>query len=69
LIPIDPFSGEEIKKFLQVEFKINNYLYLDRIVDIAQGNPRLAVMAAPHFQTYLKLPYYEVFLMPSKSPQ
>jgi hypothetical protein len=33
-IPIDPFSGEEIKKFLQVEFKINNYLYLDRIVDI-----------------------------------
>jgi hypothetical protein len=40
------FSGEEIKKFLQVEFKINNYLYLDRIVDIAQGNPRLAVMAA-----------------------
>jgi hypothetical protein len=23
-IPIDPFSGEEIKKFLQVEFKINN---------------------------------------------
>jgi hypothetical protein len=23
-----------------------NHLYLDRIVDIAQGNPRLAVMAA-----------------------
>jgi hypothetical protein len=46
LEPIDPFSGEEIKKFLQVEFKINNHLYLDRIVDIAQGNPRLAVMAA-----------------------
>ena len=45
-IPIDPFSGEEIKNFLQVEFKINNHLYLDRIVDIAQGNPRLAVMAA-----------------------
>jgi hypothetical protein len=31
---------------MKYEFKINNYLYLDRIVDIAQGNPRLAVMAA-----------------------
>ncbi len=45
-IAIDPFSDEEIKKFLQTEFEINNHLYLDRIVDIAQGNPRVAVMAA-----------------------
>ena len=45
-IDIVPFSDEEIKKFLQTEFEINNHLYLDRIVDIAQGNPRVAVMAA-----------------------
>ena len=45
-IAIVPFSDEEIKKFLQTEFEINNHLYLDRIVDIAQGNPRVAVMAA-----------------------
>lgn len=45
-ITIDPFTDEEIKKLLQDEFEINNHLYLDRIVDIAQGNPRVAVMAA-----------------------
>ncbi|MCF6202947.1 MAG: hypothetical protein L3J59_04635 [Methylococcaceae bacterium] len=45
-IAIDPFSDEEIKEFLNTEFEINNHLYLDRIVDIAQGNPRVAVMAA-----------------------
>ena len=43
---INPFTDEEIKKLLQEEFEINNHLYLDRIVDIAQGNPRVAVMAA-----------------------
>ncbi len=45
-ITINPFTDEEIKKLLQDEFEINNHLYLDRIVDIAQGNPRVAVMAA-----------------------
>lgn len=45
-ITIDPFTDEEIKKLLQDEFEINNHLYLGRIVDIAQGNPRVAVMAA-----------------------
>jgi CheY-like chemotaxis protein len=45
-IVIVPFSDEEIKNFLQAEFEIHNHRYLDRIVDIAQGNPRLAVMAA-----------------------
>jgi len=45
-IKIEPLSDEEIKKLLQDEFEINNHLYLDRIVDIAQGNPRVAVMAA-----------------------
>ena len=45
-ITIDPFTDEEIKELLQNEFDINNHLYLDRIIEIAQGNPRLAVMAA-----------------------
>ena len=45
-IAITPFTDEQIKKLLQDEFEINNHLYLDRIVDIAQGNPRVAVMAA-----------------------
>ncbi len=45
-ITIEPFTDEEIKKLLQEEFEINNHLYLDRIVDIAKGNPRVAVMAA-----------------------
>jgi len=45
-IVISSFSDEEIKKILQTEFDIHHHLYLDRIVDIAQGNPRIAVMAA-----------------------
>ena len=45
-IVINLFSDEEIRKISQAEFEINNHLYLDRIVDIAQGNPRVAVMAA-----------------------
>jgi hypothetical protein len=45
-INIVPFTDEEIKKLLKDEFEINNHLYLDRIADIAQGNPRIAVMAA-----------------------
>lgn len=45
-IAINPFTDDEVKKLLQDEFDINNYLYLNRIVDIAQGNPRVAVMAA-----------------------
>ena len=45
-ISIEPFTDEEIKKLVQDEFEINNHLYLDRIVDISHGNPRIAVMAA-----------------------
>ncbi len=45
-ITIKPFTDEEIKILLKDEFEIINHLYLDRIVDIAQGNPRIAVMAA-----------------------
>ncbi|MFQ5713181.1 MAG: hypothetical protein ACE5GU_04055 [Candidatus Scalinduaceae bacterium] len=45
-INLSPFTDNEIKKLVQDEFEINNHLYLDRIVDIAQGNPRVAIMAA-----------------------
>lgn len=45
-ISLSPFTDSEIKKLVQDEFEINNHLYLDRIIDIAQGNPRVAIMAA-----------------------
>ena len=45
-ISLNPFSDKEIKKLVQDEFEINNPLYLDRIVDISKGNPRLAIMAS-----------------------
>lgn len=46
LIRLTPFSEEQIKELVREDFDIRNYLYLDRIAEIAQGNPRLAVMAA-----------------------
>lgn len=45
-INIKPFTNEEIKKLVQEEFEIKNQSYLDRIVSISHGNPRIAVMAA-----------------------
>lgn len=45
-ISLNPFTDEEIKKLLQDEFEIHNHLYLERIIDIAHGNPRVAIMAA-----------------------
>lgn len=46
LIRLTPFGEEQIKELVREEFDIGNYLYLDRIAEIAKGNPRLAVMAA-----------------------
>jgi hypothetical protein len=47
LLPEPPLQqDDEIKEFVKREFEINNRHYLDRIADIAKGNPRLAVMAA-----------------------
>ncbi len=43
LIPLDE---KQIKQLVVDEYGINNHLYLDRIWDISQGNPRLAIMAA-----------------------
>ena len=45
-IEIKPMKPEEIKGFIEKQYSITNHAYLDRISDIAGGNPRLAVMAA-----------------------
>lgn len=45
-ISLIPFTDDEIKSLIQDEFNINNQLYLNRIIEIAQGNARIAVMAA-----------------------
>lgn len=45
-ISLKPFSDNEIEKLLQDDFGIKNTLYLKRIIEIAHGNPRLAIMAA-----------------------
>jgi hypothetical protein len=45
-ISIPPLTDEQIKQLAEKEFGILNNLYLDRIVRIAQGNPRIAIMAA-----------------------
>lgn len=43
---VAPFTDEEIKEFVEIEFEILNPRFLDRIVDVAKGNPRLAVMVS-----------------------
>lgn len=46
-IEIGAFSNDEIKKIIQSDdFKINEPSYVDRILKIAQGNSRLAIMCA-----------------------
>lgn len=43
---LQPLNEDSIKNIVKKEFSINNEVYLDRIVNISQGNPRLAIMAA-----------------------
>lgn len=38
-------KDEEIRKLIEAAFGITNHIYLDRIVDIAEGNARLAMLA------------------------
>lgn len=45
-IEIGSFSDKEIKELVTDEFEIRHPYVLERISDIAKGNPRLAVMAA-----------------------
>lgn len=43
---LEPLANDQIKELIADEYGIINQHYLERIVDVAQGNPRLAVMAA-----------------------
>lgn len=45
-IELNSLDENQIKQILKDEYEILNPLYLNRIADIAQGNPRLAIMAA-----------------------
>ncbi|MHC5826648.1 MAG: Cdc6/Cdc18 family protein, partial [Nostoc sp.] len=45
-IELNSLDENQIKQILKDEYEILNHLYLNRIADIAQGNPRLAIMAA-----------------------
>lgn len=45
-VEIEPFTDEQVKELVADEYGIRNYRYLERIADVARGNPRLAVMAA-----------------------
>lgn len=45
-ITIDKLSDESIKEILRIEFGIINSFYVDKILAVASGNIRLAVMAA-----------------------
>lgn len=44
-IELTPLTTEEIHEIVRTKYGILNSLYLDRIADIAKGNPRLAMMA------------------------
>ena len=43
---LNRFTDEQIKELARDEFGILNHRYLERIVDISGGNPRIAVMAS-----------------------
>lgn len=45
-IAISPFSDDQIRQLVEKEYGIKNHHYLDRIAEISQGNPRLAIMAS-----------------------
>jgi hypothetical protein len=45
-VAVHPFNVEQIKQLVEDEYEIRNPFYLERIADIARGNPRLAIMAA-----------------------
>lgn len=46
LIELEQFKEDQIKELVRDNSIITNHLYLDRIAEIAKGNPRLAMMAA-----------------------
>jgi hypothetical protein len=46
VVELQPLSDQQIQELAKEEFDIHHHLYLERIAEIAQGNPRLAVMAS-----------------------
>ena len=44
-INIQVFTDDEIQEFLKINLEIFNQNYLDQIIKIAEGNPRIAYMA------------------------
>jgi len=44
-IELTPLTADEIHEIMRTKYGIFNLLFLDRIADIAKGNPRLAMMA------------------------
>lgn len=60
------FEEEQIKQLIEDEYDIHNFHYLDRIADIAQGNPRLAIMAAEvakQRETLQSISEYQLFMI------
>lgn len=45
ILNVAPFTDEQIKEFLNVNMEIRNEDYVDTIIKIAEGNPRIAYMA------------------------
>lgn len=45
IIEIKPFTDEQIKGFLSKNMNITNQIYVDQIIHISEGNPRIAYMA------------------------
>ena len=45
-VEVQPLQEKEIKQLVEDEYGIKNHFFLDRISEIAKGNPRLAIMAA-----------------------
>jgi len=45
IVNVSPFTDEQIKEFLNVNMEIRNEDYVDAIIKIAEGKPRIAYMA------------------------
>jgi len=45
-VTLQEFSDDEIEGFIKAEFNIHHHFYLEQIIRIAKGNPRIAVMVA-----------------------
>lgn len=43
---LEPWTDEELRSFLDKQYKIQRNLFVDRILDMARGNPRTAAMVA-----------------------